>query len=348
MRYQFLSFVAGEKGIDAIATGHTADDQAETVLMRVIRGSGVRGIRGMLPAATVPGGSQRLVRPLLETPRAVTQAICAEAGIEPLKDESNSDTAMLRNRLRHEVIPVLQSVNPSVTDALRRLADNAREVFEGVERRAMSVQPEFRGPQGAVYALQHVRPLESEGLVLVIEREAAFFRLEAERNATRLRNLADVLRAGHGSVEFGRAEVEVSSGRVRIGPRLEYTAVAAKVLNVPGSTLSGPWRVDVSTSEFPGGGPEARGAVPIDGLSGALRVRSPEPGDRMLYGKIVRRVSDILSTARVPAWDRRAAIAIADGRRVLAVLTADGTFETDLEPGADVVHVRVATAPART
>ncbi|MGH2608902.1 MAG: tRNA lysidine(34) synthetase TilS, partial [Tepidiformaceae bacterium] len=98
MRYGFLAFVAGKEAADTIATGHTADDQVETVLMRIIRGSGVRGIRGMLPVGEVPGGrgAQRLVRPLLELRRADTLAICQAAGVAPLHDPSNDDPRYTR------------------------------------------------------------------------------------------------------------------------------------------------------------------------------------------------------------------------------------------------------------
>ena len=127
--------MAEKEQADAVATGHTADDQVETVLMRIIRGSGVRGIRGMLPVTEVPGGgAQRLVRPLLELHRGDTLAICQESGIAPLHDPSNDDPRFTRNHVRHETLAALRAVNPDVGDALLGLAASAREVFEGVEK----------------------------------------------------------------------------------------------------------------------------------------------------------------------------------------------------------------------
>lgn len=344
MRYQFLSFVAGEKGIDAIATGHTADDQAETVLMRVLRGAGVRGIRGMRPIATVPGGSQRLIRPLLETTRAQTLAICAAAGLTPLVDPTNSDRAILRNRVREEVIPVLEGMNPAVRDALRRLASNAAEVFAGIEREAMACQPVERGAPGAIFALPALRALSSEARALIVEREAAFFKAEVETNATRLRNLERVLLSGSGIVRFGQAEVEASCGLVRVGLPLEAVDLPEKVLDVPGVTRAGPWRVEVSTAGVAASSAGGRCAVPLAGQRGALRIRSILPGDRIRYHGMHRKVSDLLANEKVPRWVRARAAVIADAVSVRAVLAATGAFEMDRDPDADVLYVRLSLA----
>ena len=139
MRYQFLAFVAGERRAECIATGHTANDQAETVLQHIVRGSGIRGIRGMLPSAPVPGSeAQTLVRPLLSLDRAETLEVCRNAGIDPLVDLSNESAAFTRNRVRSQVLPTLELINPSVRSALVGLAESARQVFEPIERQALS------------------------------------------------------------------------------------------------------------------------------------------------------------------------------------------------------------------
>jgi tRNA(Ile)-lysidine synthase len=345
MRYQFLAFAAGQKGIDAIATGHTADDQAETVLMRVIRGSGVRGIRGMLPISTVPGGSQKLIRPLLELSRDDTLAVCAEAGITPLVDATNAEPGPLRNRVRHEILPALRAINPSVKDALRQLAANAAEAFEPIERQAMEVQPERRGPIGALFRVETIANLPSEALVLLIEREGAFYRLKPEVNATRLRDVRNVLESGSGSALFGQVEAEASCGQVRIGPPLEpVEPFDAKVLNVPGVTVAGPWRVTVSTSPLAEAAGGERCTVNLDGLAGALRVRPLRSGDRMRFQSIERSVKGVLANTRIPRWDRQGAIAIADSAHVHAVLVPGAVIEADRPPDADVLHVQLAPA----
>ena len=344
MRYQFLSFVAGERGIDAIATGHTADDQAETVLMRVLRGSGVRGIRGMQPVSTVPGGAQKLVRPLLQLSRADTAAICQAAGLVPRDDPTNTDVAMLRNRVRHDVLPLLEGINPSVRASLVRLGRNATEVFERIEREAMTAQPLERGPAGAIFALGTLRPLATEALTLAIEREAAFYRLDVEVNATRLANLRAILRTGAGQTAFGQAVVEASSGRVRIGPLLEVVPFEPAILNVPGVTIAGPWRVEVSTDPFPETPGPVSASVPFESLAGALRIRPLQPGDRMAYHGIERKVADVFATERTPRWDRASSVALADRERVRAVISASGVFEADRPDEADLLYVRLSSA----
>ena len=109
--------------LDRIATGHTRSDQAETVLYRVLRGSGLAGLAGILPIAE-PG----LVRPLLELSRTEIQGWLCERGIAWREDETNHDRAYARNRLRHDVLPLLaESFNPRLEEALASLATLARD-----------------------------------------------------------------------------------------------------------------------------------------------------------------------------------------------------------------------------
>ena len=348
MRYQFLAFAAGKELADAIATGHTADDQAETVLMRIVRGSGVRGIRGMLPVSGVPGSeAQRLIRPLLEVTRAETLAICAEAGIVPITDETNTDPTFTRNRVRLQTFEALRALNPSVEHSLRGLAVSARELFQDVERQVMALVPQQRGPIGAVLPLASVRALPNEGLTLLLEREASFYQLTPEINRTRVTNLRTVLQKGAGRVRFGPAEVEASCGAVRIGPFLgPVETFEATILAVPGSTRAGPWRVDTSSGPLP----QAEGAmllmIPQSQGKGALRARPVAPGDRMLHRGLHRKVPDMLAAARVPAWDRSGMVAVAVGAAVLGLFGATATFAADA--GADEgdgLFVRLSPLP---
>ena len=343
MRYQFLAFVAGKERADCIATGHTADDQAETVLMRIIRGSGVRGIRGMLPVSGVPGSeAQRLVRPILTLRRSETHAICAEAGIEPLADASNEDVVFARNRVRHETLPALRAVNPSIESALIGLAESAREVFADVERQALGLAPLERGPVGAIFSLERVAALASEALTLLVEREASFYSLLTDVNRTRVQNLRMVLLRGAGQVRFGDCAVEVSSGKVRIGPPLlEIEGFAARVLNVPGVTVAGPWRITVATDPLPATTGMMGAAVDTSKAHGALRARPLVAGDRMDYHGRVRKVSDILGNAKVPAWERPGMVALADSASVVALFGSTGTI-ADRVTGDEVLYVSIA------
>ena len=99
-RYRLLGYWAEERGLEALATGHHADDQAETLLMRLNRGSGVRGLAGMRPRSIVPGSHVRLIRPLLGWRRCELERICERAALDPASDPSNQDDRFERVRVR--------------------------------------------------------------------------------------------------------------------------------------------------------------------------------------------------------------------------------------------------------
>jgi tRNA(Ile)-lysidine synthase len=114
-RYRFLGEVAETRGPGAlIATAHTADDAAETILLRLARGSGLRGLRG------IPARRGRIVRPLLHARRAMLREALDAAGIAYLSDPSNLDPAHARNRVRAELLPALERLNPAAVEALTR------------------------------------------------------------------------------------------------------------------------------------------------------------------------------------------------------------------------------------
>ena len=331
MRYQFLAFVAEKEGADCVATGHTADDQAETVLMRIVRGSGIRGIRGMLPVSTVPGSNaQRLIRPLLETPRVTTQAICDEWGIAPIVDTSNVDVSFRRNRVRHETMTSLAAINPSIADALIGLGRSAREAFEPIEKQSFEVQPIERGPIGALFHSTALARLGGEALGLLIEREASFYHLRPETNRTRIENLSCVLASGHGVVMFGDTAVEASCGKVRLGPRLEAVdPVPETILNVPGDTRAGPWVARIRTEPLEGDPAAPVVALSSEAIHGVLKLRSLRPGDRIRFRGADRKVSDLLVNEKVPSWERAGTVVISDGAGVVALMGATNTFVRD-------------------
>lgn len=115
------------------ATGHTADDQAETLLINLVRGSGLVGVGAMTPGYR---------RPILSLRRSDTEAICETLGWDPVLDESNSDPAFLRNRMRHEVIPLLNDVaGRDVAPLLERTSDHARAAAQVLREQAQELDP---------------------------------------------------------------------------------------------------------------------------------------------------------------------------------------------------------------
>jgi tRNA(Ile)-lysidine synthetase-like protein len=156
VRYAFLARVAGEAGAHKIAVGHNADDQAETVLMHFLRGAGPAGLRGMLPLTPItdyrllapflqhPASSTQhpassiqhprpgiwLIRPLLEVTRAEIERYCVDHGLTPRFDRSNLDTTYFRNRLRHELLPLLETYNPNIRARLCHTAAVIADDYE--------------------------------------------------------------------------------------------------------------------------------------------------------------------------------------------------------------------------
>jgi tRNA(Ile)-lysidine synthase len=118
-RYRFLEEVAPEGA--PIATAHTADDSAETVLLNLLRGSGLAGVRG------IPARRGRIVRPLLGERRATLRELLDRAGIDYRLDPSNEDPAFLRNRVRREVLPLLEAIRPGAVERIGQFSRLATE-----------------------------------------------------------------------------------------------------------------------------------------------------------------------------------------------------------------------------
>ncbi len=129
LRYRFLVRVAQQHGVDVIATGHTSDDQAETVLMHFLRGAGPSGLRGMLPKTSLrdwvgiaenEGSRLSLVRPLLCLTHQQAEEYCEAQGLSPVLDSSNLELTYYRNRLRYHLLPILEKYNPEIRNVLNR------------------------------------------------------------------------------------------------------------------------------------------------------------------------------------------------------------------------------------
>jgi len=172
-RYKFL-FEEGERiDAQAVAVGHTADDQVETVIMHLLRGAGLQGLRGMEYRSLPNLWSTKLslIRPLLGVWREQVMSHLAKRGLQPLVDESNLDRTYYRNRIRHELIPLLKEYNPAIREAVYRmsiLAQGDYEVIEGVVREA-SAECNIRTGQGYVsldYAAWGRQPLAIQRYLL--------------------------------------------------------------------------------------------------------------------------------------------------------------------------------------
>lgn len=142
VRYSFLTEVSRAEGIELVALGHNKNDQAETILMHLLRGAGLRGLGGMKEK------SGRYVRPFLNVPRKEIKNYLESREIDYRFDETNEDTTFTRNRIRHELIPRLEEdYNPNIIDNLFRLGNLARGAREFIEGRVNRAFEEIRLPE---------------------------------------------------------------------------------------------------------------------------------------------------------------------------------------------------------
>src|SRR4030042_3703015 len=142
LRYAFFARAVREVGARRIAIGHTRDDQVETILMHILRGTGITGLSGLAPCSPLAYDSQRMslpaegpsvtneqrsnllvIRPLLDITREETADYCQKHQLDPRIDSSNQSPSFFRNRLRLHLLPLLRQYNPSIDQALLRLAD---------------------------------------------------------------------------------------------------------------------------------------------------------------------------------------------------------------------------------
>jgi tRNA(Ile)-lysidine synthase len=305
-RREFLTRTARFVGTDRIATGHTRDDQAETVLQRIIRGSGPTGLAGILP---VSEGIR--VRPLLGMSRRSARAYLDEIGESYREDSTNLDTAVFRNRVRHVLIPLLEEeFSPGAADALARLADLSREQEEYLA-----------GTVGEAYRACLV--YEDSGKILLDESAFGAYhtmlrtrvvrrcleRLEGEGRDTDREEVSRICAL----IAEGRKETEVTS-RVRCA-----VWRGSVVFAVRPSAGGGPVRISVpgETEVSAGGKIAARALHPGDGIDGRrsvivdprlmerygdLTVGFAARGERMIpFGrKSPVAIRDILSESSVP------------------------------------------------
>jgi tRNA(Ile)-lysidine synthase len=322
-RHAALEACADRVGAARIALGHTADDQAETLLMRMLEGTGVRGLAGIPP---VRG---RLIRPLLESRHRAAVATLTAAGLEWLDDPSNHDPRFFRNRVRHDVLPRLEGFRgPDVVERLARLARGAREMVDAIDHMAAVELARLARPEAGALVLSRAmlaalpRPVAAE----VLRGAAATLGSRAPLRAWGHRGLRRVLAEAPPRRPFrlGGVQVEVSGDRVRVGGA-RAPALPARELAVPGRVeLPEIGRV-LEAVVLPAAGyatPRAGDRVAFDaaGLPEHLVVRARRHGDRFRpFGGGDRRLKSFLIDAKVPRWDRDRLPLVDAGRDILWV-----------------------------
>jgi|CXWL01.1.fsa_nt_gi tRNA(Ile)-lysidine synthase len=166
-RYEFLTATAKQVGARYLVTAHTADDQAETILLRFVRGTGLAGLAGIPRMREIAPGIT-LVRPLLAQRRGDVVAYLSQLGQSYCDDESNADLRFTRNRLRHELLPHLATYNPQVVESLQRLGQLAAEATEYLVAQAEQLLNRYGEFRASEFELD-CRPLRDESPLLVRE-----------------------------------------------------------------------------------------------------------------------------------------------------------------------------------
>ncbi|MBI5191069.1 MAG: tRNA lysidine(34) synthetase TilS [Nitrospirae bacterium] len=283
-RYDFLYRVADDHGAHRIAVGHTADDQAETWLMREVRGSGMAGL------ASRPPVSGRVVRPLIGASRADIEAYIAEHNIPFVTDPSNLMPVYLRNRLRLEVMPILKDINPRVVEAVGQAADILREedrfldaYTEDLLRTVMSLAPD---------GVCRIELAAFSGLPLAIKRRAlrlAVRRVKGDLLGLSFGHVAEAVESittggtGRGVDMPGGVRVERSYGHLLVYMPEKTGGGYSVPLPVPGRVVVEGAGIEVEArilGEGEAAPDDANSSVfDMDKLSGELVVRNKVPGD---------------------------------------------------------------------
>jgi tRNA(Ile)-lysidine synthase len=336
-RYAFLRRVKEAEGAAAIAVAHTLDDQAETFLLRLMRGSGRAGLACMRPRAG------DLLRPLLGVSRSEVVAHLHERGLAWREDPTNTDTALLRNRVRAELLPYLeQRFNPAVRDALARsarvLADEA-DVLEGLaaELRARATRSTADGVALSRSVLCEAPPALARLALRQALAEAGGLRGVTAVHLERLMHLIlSPAPSGRRLPLPGGREAVFHFDEVRLGVRgaeVPHRAFALE-LPVPGRVnLPGGRSLEARAARGPAG-TRAGGETVVRAPIGTLVVRTRRPGDRVRLGRREMSLKRYLMDLRVPAAERAGLPLVAAGQRVVwvagrapaAVADAEGRF----------------------
>jgi tRNA(Ile)-lysidine synthase len=284
-RYAALEALVARRGATKLAIAHTASDQAETVLMRLLRGAGVHGLAGIPPIRGV------VIRPLLEVARSDVLSYCRARGLRPVQDPTNRHDDYLRNRVRRRLLPLLRRENPRIEAALCRLAENLRDVDQALEQGAAAIDG------ASVAALQRAAPAL---------RARALERAHQEA-------LARLVAQGSGA---GRVDLPGGIAATRRYDVLHFEH-GDQIIRAPGVYRFGALQIAIEEVG------EAEGPFCFDpaGVPWPWRLRGPRAGDRMrprgLGGS--KKLQDLFVDAKIPRERRSTLPILLAGGEILCV-----------------------------
>jgi len=326
LRYKFFEEAADGLDAGAIAVGHSLDDQAETFLLRLVRGAGSRGLGAIRPRAG------RVIRPLIEIPRAELRQYARDHRLQWCEDDTNNDLSIPRNRVRHELIPYLaREFSPAIADVLAREAAIAREDEDHLEREAIDLASSIvlRNTGGTIElaagALSSLHP--------ALQARVARYALSivpglGHIGFDQIQGLLELVKANsETSVSLPGRQIERRGDRIVVGPALPRDAAESNSFRVPLS-IPGEVRLDgagwavsaeraetAGTAAAPGSGRATVVAVAAAPLALPLAVRSRQPGDRFRpLGQTGRKkLQDFLVDRKIPRETRDSLPLVVDG-----------------------------------
>ena len=337
VRYSFLSEVAAATCCDAVALGHNSDDLAETVLMHIIRGSGSRGLRGMMDLSTWvsrDGVKKTTVfRPLLGVSKENTLRYCADKGIVCRKDSGNVMMRFTRNKVRHNLLPYLEEYNPKVRDALARLSRTSSLEADYLEEQADRAWAETATmEEGQIVldapTLRSFHPaIQRLALSKAYEKASGSLRRLEESHlvaATKMLNSGSV-----GSISLPKGlELVHSYNRLVLGKDPDALCPFPPMQGVHSLTLPSTthpsvghipgWKITITEESPTAPIPEESFSAHMDGstIEGGLHVRTRRPGDRFhpLGANTPKKLQDFYVDQKVPQhWRDKVPLVVAEG-----------------------------------
>ncbi|MEI8176561.1 MAG: tRNA lysidine(34) synthetase TilS [Candidatus Omnitrophota bacterium] len=335
IRYDFFLKAAKECAAHKIALAHTADDQAETVLMRLIRGAGIRGLSGIPPVREI--SDVAIIRPLIETPKESILRFLKEKRVSFCEDLSNREVRYFRNRVRCQLIPLLErEFNPEIRSVLAKTAAHLRSDHEYLSHLGARSFKRYASVMSARVVL-HENFLKEDGALRRIIVREAIGRVTGASDDISSVHWADLdaqlSKAGPwqltwpGGVIIQRDRAGLAFCR-RNGIAAEIPAKKeSRRIAVPGTTLigEGAWKIEARIVRkapiFRAPRPGNEEYFDVEALRLPLSVRFKRPHDRMRpFGmKEYKRLKQLFSDEKVPARDRESVPVIFSGKRILWV-----------------------------
>lgn len=288
--------VFGGLDVDALLLAHHRDDQAETVLLQMLRGAGVRGMAAM-PEARLLKPGMLLLRPFLALGRAQLETYALDHGLDWVEDESNQDPSLARNQARHVLLPALEAAIPGLPRALARVAGHFAEWADLLDDLADADAAGHDGREGV--PLERLRSLSEPRARNLLRRhmEQAGGQVGRQALVEAVRQLRSAADHAQVRIDFGEHSVVRFRGYVRVVPRSVFSPVPPLE-----RCWQGEPRVDLGAA----GHLDLHGGQGEVALAPGARVRHRLPGDRMALrlDQPRRPLKDLMREAGIPPWCR--------------------------------------------